>query len=375
MSRAVLEVAGVTKRFPGPDGVTALQGVDLVVAGRERVAVVGPNGAGKSTLLGVIAGVVAPDTGHVRRSARCSALLELGAGFHPDLTGLENLDQALALAGVPPSRRPRLRREALDLADIGEGVRLPLRHFSNGMVARLACALALVQEPDLLVIDEVLGVGDAAFQRAVLDRIDRLVADGSALVLVTHSLGLAAAVTTRTVWLERGRVLADGPTSEVLSRYEGAVRGWATPSSVAGPVLEDLRVHEDRIEPGDPLSLSAEIRCDTPSQPVVLRVEARPAVGDDTLWMRSTDESPETRRMNLVAASPPIHLPALPEGRHRLEVELSRVPITPTKVEFSLVLADDDLRLLDELAVDVDIGPVTLRPHYLLEARVERPVP
>lgn len=370
-----IEVLEVTKRFSGPTRTTALRNVSLELGAGSAVSVIGPNGAGKSTLLGAIAGVVSPDLGRVRRTGRCSALLELGAGFHPDLTGRENLDLALALAGVGPRRRPALRREAEEIAGIGDGVHLAHRHLSNGMVARLACSAALVTDPQILLIDEVLGVGDAGFQRTMIGRVAEMVDRGCILVLVTHSLALAATVTRRSVWLDHGRIRADGPSDRVLAEYEAASVGWGVRAPSGDLVIEELAVHPTRIEPGDPISIRARLRCHADTPPCRIRVELRPAIGDDDLWMRSIDESAETRRMNLLAASPVIMTPRLSSGTHELRIELDRVPITATAAELSVVVADANREVLDELTTDLDIGSVMLRPSFLLEAHLDPQIP
>lgn len=370
MSAARVEVRNATKRFPGPVGVTALDDVDLEIEPGTAVSVVGANGAGKSTLLGVIAGVVAPERGTVIRSGRCASILELGAGFHADLTGRENVELALAIMGIGPRRLPALRRSAEEFAGIGDGVHLARRHLSDGMVARLACAAAVVTDPDVLLLDEVLGVGDAVFQRSMLGRVAELVAGGGILVLVSHNVRLAAAASSRSVWLDQGRIRRDGVATEVLGEYEASSFGWAARAGSDEVTIHDIACDPDRIAPGDPLVLHIEFTCDRQVVGALARVEVRPSVGDDTLWMRSLGESSETRRMNLVAATPPLALPTLHPGEHVLEVQLDRMPITSTAAEISVVIADGQRRVLDEMSLDLDIGEQARRPHFLLEARL-----
>lgn len=367
--RDLVVVDRATKVFPGrADQPPAVDDVSLVVAPGTALSVIGTNGAGKSTLLKLIAGVLTPTSGTIRRPTRCSSLLELGAGFHDDLTGRENLDLTVALSLSSRSERRRRIADALDLAGLGDSVDLAVKHMSSGMVARLACAVAVASRPDLLLVDEVLAVGDAAFQRDVLSRVADLVEEGTALLLVTHSLDLAAVATTHTVWLHDGAVRSEGSAPEVLAEYEAAVRGW-------GRSFADIRVEIDRlwlssghIQPGDPLVVAADLVCSEPVGPVEVRLEVRPVVGDDTVWMRSHEESFEMRQLNLVAASSPIRVDSLAPGRHRVELRLDSVPISPTRVEVLMVLSDEDNRIIDEVAAELGIGGALLRPHFHLRA-------
>lgn len=365
-----LQMEHVTKIFPSAAGQPpAVDDVSLHFAPASAVSIVGTNGAGKSTLLKLIAGVLAPTAGLIRRPSRCASLLELGAGFHDDLTGLENLELTVELALTSRAERRGRISTALELAGLGDAVELPIKHMSSGMVARLACAVAVASRPDLLLVDEVLAVGDGAFQREVLSRVADLVQEGTCLVLVTHSLDLAAVSTTETIWLHDGAVRSRGPTPEVLAGYEAAVRGWGRAFDDRRVGIERLELDVEHIEPGDPLELSAEVVCIEATGPLEVRIEVRPVVGDDTVWMRSHDESFEMRQLNLVAASAPIPLPRLSAGRHDLRLTLDSVPISPTKVEILLVLSDGANRVIDELACELEVGGALLRPHYNLTAR------
>jgi ABC-type polysaccharide/polyol phosphate transport system ATPase subunit len=200
----------------------ALTDVTLNVRRGESVGIIGRNGAGKTTLLKVIARVLRPRTGTVETRGRIVPLLELGAGFDPDLSGRENVFLNGALLGH--SRRYMLRRldEIVEFAGIAAFIDAPLRTYSTGMVARLGFAIATDVEPDILLLDEVLSVGDVEFQRKCAERLARFREQGVTFVLVSHALGTVAELCTRIVWLENGHVHADGAPNELIARFSAA---------------------------------------------------------------------------------------------------------------------------------------------------------
>jgi ABC-type polysaccharide/polyol phosphate transport system ATPase subunit len=199
--------------------VEALDGVSLAVAAGEMLAVVGSNGAGKTTLLKVIARITPPDAGRVVVRGRLSALIEVGAGFHPELTGRENVMLHGSILGL--SRRfVRQRMDAIAaFAGLADALDTPVKHFSTGMYARLGFSVAVHAEPQLLLVDEVLSVGDEAFRERCYARIDALRQGGTALLFVSHDLDAVARHADRAVWLHAGRIRAAGDPQAVLDRY------------------------------------------------------------------------------------------------------------------------------------------------------------
>ncbi len=200
----------------------ALQDVSLEVQPGEMFGVIGRNGAGKSTLLKVLARVLKPTSGRVILRGRVAPLLELGAGFHPELTGRENVYLNGAMLG-------RTRREIQDcfesivaFADIGEFLDAPLRTYSTGMVARLGFAVATSLRPDILLVDEVLSVGDMRFREKCLARMADFQNQGTAIVLVSHSMPQVTEWCQRAIWLEGGRVAAYGPAGDVVVAYQSS---------------------------------------------------------------------------------------------------------------------------------------------------------
>jgi ABC-2 type transport system ATP-binding protein len=192
----------------------ALRGVDLSIDAGTTVGLIGPNGSGKSTLLKAIGGIIQPTSGTVRRRGRLAALLELGAGFHPDLTGRDNVYLNAAILGLTKQQTDRHFDAIVDFSGIEKFIDTQVKFYSSGMYVRLAFAVAIHVDPDVLLVDEVLAVGDEPFQRKCLDRIKSFQREGRTIVLVTHALDQVVDICNRAVVLEHGRVIADGTARE-----------------------------------------------------------------------------------------------------------------------------------------------------------------
>ena len=197
----------------------ALSEVNIAVERSEILGVVGRNGAGKSTLLKLIAGVLHPTEGRVRVSGSIAPLLGLGAGFHPELTGRENVYLYGALLGYNRREMDGYFESIVEFAELSEFIDSPLRTYSGGMSLRLGFAVATCRYADVLLVDEVLAVGDVQFQAKCLRRMKSFRDEGASIVYVSHDLGSVRGVCDRVVWLEGGRVLEDGQIDIVLSRY------------------------------------------------------------------------------------------------------------------------------------------------------------
>ncbi len=198
----------------------ALRGVTWEVAPREMVGIIGRNGAGKSTLLKVVARVMKPMTGTVRVSGRLAPLIELGTGFDPELTGLENVYLYGSILGLGWKEMHRRLDGIIAFSELADFMEAPLRAYSSGMVARLGFAIASTLEADILILDEILSVGDAAFQVKCQDTIARFRDQGVTILFVSHDLAQVARLCDRTLWLDRGRVMAWGDTPQVVRQYE-----------------------------------------------------------------------------------------------------------------------------------------------------------
>ncbi|MDT7689410.1 MAG: lipopolysaccharide transport system ATP-binding protein [Acidobacteriota bacterium] len=201
----------------------ALKGVSFEVEAGTTTGIIGPNGCGKSTLLQIIAGTLEPTGGSVWREGRVAALLELGAGFDPEGTGVENVYMNAALMGLTRRETDRLFPDIERFAEIGQFIHQPVKTYSSGMFVRLAFAVASNVEPDILVIDEALAVGDAVFQHRCLRRIKEIQERGSTVLFVSHDAAAVRALCSRAILMSAGRVLSDGVPIEVLNHYQKTV--------------------------------------------------------------------------------------------------------------------------------------------------------
>ena len=201
----------------------ALKNVSFEVEAGTTTGIIGPNGCGKSTLLQIIAGTLEPTEGDVWREGRVAALLELGAGFDPEGTGVENVYMNAALMGLSRRETDRLFPEIERFAEIGDFIHQPVKTYSSGMFVRLAFAVAANVEPDILVIDEALAVGDAVFQHRCLRRIKEIQERGATVLFVSHDAAAVRALCSRAILMSAGRVLSDGPPVEVLNHYQKTV--------------------------------------------------------------------------------------------------------------------------------------------------------
>ena len=198
----------------------ALQDVSFTVDKGEVVAILGRNGAGKSTLLKVLAGVLPPTKGTSKVDGKIAPMIELGAGFHPEMTGAENVLFYSALMGRDVKRVKSRTADIGEWAGVSDHMDFPLRTFSSGMVARLAFATATDEQAEVLLVDEVLSVGDADFQEKSKARMHELIKSGAAVVLVSHDMRAVLELATKAIWLENGVVKMSGPTEQVVAAYE-----------------------------------------------------------------------------------------------------------------------------------------------------------
>jgi ABC-type polysaccharide/polyol phosphate transport system ATPase subunit len=203
----------------------ALNAVNLVVRKGEIFGILGRNGAGKSTLLKVISRVLIPTQGRVWINGMVSPLLELGAGFHHELTGIENIYLNATLLGHSRKEIKEKIPQILDFAEIGEFIESPLRTYSSGMMARLGFSVATAWRPDILVLDEILSVGDAAFAQKCSDRMEYFRKSGATVLLVSHSVDLIRSLCQRALLLEHGKVLEIGIANEISEKYHNMIFG------------------------------------------------------------------------------------------------------------------------------------------------------
>jgi len=211
-----LVISGANRK---PEVVHALRGVDLTVAAGEAVALLGRNGSGKSTLLSLVGHIYEPTEGDLTVGGRVAPLLELGAGFHPDLTGVENIELNGVILGLTRKQVAERLDAIIEFAELREKIGVPLRTYSSGMQTRLGFSVAVHTDADILVVDEVLAVGDEAFQEKCFARIEELKRSGRTILFVSHEMTDVLRVATRVVWLKDGRVHMDGAPEPVVQRY------------------------------------------------------------------------------------------------------------------------------------------------------------
>jgi ABC-type polysaccharide/polyol phosphate transport system ATPase subunit len=209
-------------------GFLALDGVNLEVGRGETVAVIGPNGSGKSTLLKLVAGILRPTSGTVELSGRVTALIELGAGFHPEISGRDNAIVNGMMLGLSRAEIQAKLDGIVEFSGIGAFIDQPVKTYSSGMYVRLGFAVAVAVDPEVLVVDEILAVGDESFAHRCLDRISRLQRNGTAILLVSHDLALVKQLAQRAMYLRAGRPVLTGGAEAVVERYRSDVASEET---------------------------------------------------------------------------------------------------------------------------------------------------
>lgn len=223
----------------------ALQGVSLQLRRGQCLGVVGSNGAGKSTLLKLITGTLQPSTGQIQCNGRITAILELGAGFHPEFTGRQNLYFGGSLIGIGAEEMARLEPEVLAFAEIGAAIDRPVKTYSSGMVVRLAFALVTAVQPDVLIIDEALAVGDQHFQKKCIERINDFREAGCTILFCSHSPYHIRQLCDMALWLDGGQVQQLGPTEAVIGAYEMHLR-LLSQSDVVVPEVEQVPIQRNQ---------------------------------------------------------------------------------------------------------------------------------
>jgi ABC-2 type transport system ATP-binding protein len=260
------------------DEFWALKGVDFEIPFGSTFGIIGSNGSGKSTLLKCLAGILSPDKGSVSCNGRMAALLELGAGFHPDLSGRENIYLNGAILGMTRSEIDRKLEEIIDFSGLEKFVDTPVKNYSSGMVVRLGFAVATNVDPEILIIDEVLAVGDESFQHRCHEKIESFRQEGRTIILVSHGLMQVAQLCSTVAWLEKGVIQEIGPSYEVIGKYAGQSHDAAP--KVEGEIGERWGSHEAEItraefvnvdgvpvhvlKTGEPISLQIDYRAHMP---------------------------------------------------------------------------------------------------------------
>lgn len=346
-----------SRRGPVPERQPQHLAVDCVSMSLRRgeaLGVVGPNGAGKSTLLRLLGGITLPTSGEVWTRGRIASLIELGVGFHPDLTGRENIWYTAAVHGMARRELAHRYEEIVTFAGLDDdAMGTPVKRYSSGMLARLGFAVAAHVDADILAVDEVLAVGDAEFQRRSFERMRALRDEGAAIAFVSHDLWMVAQICDRAVALDHGRIVDHGPAAEVVERYGGAGVAGGGVWGRAPVQLEGFQLEPDTIASGGGFSVETTmvVRAAAPGASVHLTIQtAHGVVVVDSQIDSARD-----------AVSAP--------GRYRLSGEIFSFPMSPGdyNLELSVFEGDDRRSCLGRVAGAFSVagtpGSGTLRLH------------
>lgn len=266
------------ERSLAPEEFWVLNDVDFEVRKGETLGIIGHNGAGKSTMLKHLSGIMVPTRGGIEVNGRLSALIEVGAGFHPDLTGRENVFLNGVILGMTRAEVKRKFDEIVDFAGLEEFIDTPVKRYSSGMFARLGFSVAAHLEPDILVIDEVLSVGDFAFQRKGIEKMRAIAKGGATVIFVSHNLQAVAEFCQRGILLERGRILAQGPTDQVIRRYldtatSHAPRAPHGPVRVVGTAIEGADGETGKFDGGSRARITVKLEALAPAEKVSVVIQ------------------------------------------------------------------------------------------------------
>lgn len=331
-----------------PDAHYVIRDISLRIRRGESIAIIGENGAGKSTLLKLITGVLTPTSGRVEVSGNIGALLELGAGFHPEYSGRDNVAMSAALHGLSSAGLASRMQQIIDFADIGNYIDEPVKHYSSGMVVRLGFAVIASLKPDLLITDEVLAVGDESFQKKCIRWMESYLKDGGTLLLVTHSMYHAQKLCQYALWLKDGALMQYGDVFDVSQAYLAwHERKQAATEEVAGKrasvefEIEAFEINNKAgTQPeimylGKTLRLGAHVRSREDRVPIIMfgivRVDGTPVYGVST----DMDD---------------VQVQRIAEGEYRIDIEFPALSLLPGSYQVRAHTMDTEgLRLFDTL--------------------------
>lgn len=333
------------RRRPKGEEFWALQDISLDMPPGVSYGIVGANGSGKSTLLKILTRTMAPTRGAVHVKGRVSALIELGAGFHPDFTGRENVYLNASILGIPRKAIETRMDDIIDFAEIRAFIDTPVKYYSSGMNARLGFAVATSVEPEILIVDEVLAVGDEAFQQRCMDRIFRMKRQGTSILLVSHDLGAVERLMDRALWIDKGVMRAEGQPRDVAHAYRKSLAGErpvaedaVTETAAAGPLaLREGYVRSaagaDIVVSGDPMEFHLAVDYEGPAVSAHLSFILRRPDGLEIASLSTfRDAAPVTLR----------------PGTNRLGAAIGQCPLSTGDYEVDAAIHTPQGRLLAE---------------------------
>ncbi|MBF0162928.1 MAG: ABC transporter ATP-binding protein [Magnetococcales bacterium] len=316
------------------DEFWAIQDVSFSLKRGEIVGIIGPNGAGKTTLLRLINGLILPDQGRIHLRGRIGALIQLGAGFSPILSGRENIFVNAAILGMSKSEIHHRLDQIIEFADIGEFIDSPVQSYSSGMRARLGFAVAIHMNPDILLVDEILAVGDMIFRNKAMARMQQLAQSGMAIIFISHNLDQVDRLCTRAIFFKSGQCVADGPTREIITRYVAAftpqVKGAQYlhhPGTEQTLWVEQVSLHNDAGEAIQQLESCA---------PLILRMTFEAKVDLEAPIFFFMIEAPARQVIAAIITQSSDHgeRPSFLRGRHTLEARISHLSLLPGHYTF-----------------------------------------
>jgi lipopolysaccharide transport system ATP-binding protein len=341
----------------------ALDSISFELDSGQVLGILGSNGAGKSTLLKILSRVIRPTSGRAVLRGRVGSLLEVGVGFHPDLTGRENIFLSAAILGLKTREIRASFDEIVDFSGVEEFLETPVRTYSTGMYMRLAFAVAAHLQPEILLVDEVLAVGDAAFQKKCLERLRKLGRDGQGVVFVSHNSTAIARLCTRAILLDHGKLIADGAVPDVMAHYLlgdstcSAERSWDPHEAPGDEVarLLHIRVHDDLGHTRSAIAVDESFAIDIEFEVLAEDITLFPSItinnewGTAVLWSTDSDTAAHgrPRRAGFYRASVRIPRDLLAEGTMTMTAAMTS--LAPRKDHFS---APDAVRFLVTDSVD-----------------------
>jgi len=332
----IADALTLRRRGPGGETIWGLKDVSFEVAAGEVMGIIGANGAGKSTLLKILSRITTPTTGYAELHGRVGSLLEVGTGFHPELTGRENVYLNGAILGMRKSDIERKADDIIAFAETGKFIDTPVKHYSSGMYMRLAFAVAAHLEPEILIVDEVLAVGDLNFQNKCLGKMHDVASQGRTVLFVSHNMGAIANLCTSALWLAGGQVVSRGPVSDTVAAYIQSVSRpraddastWRHKGSGEATFI-DARMLDANGEPretfamGESVVVGFDMDFSRSFSSLHMSVDVKRAeTGLPVLHLLNHDSGPACER--------------LPDGKHRLTVEIPSCMLYPGSYTVSL---------------------------------------
>ena len=325
------------KKEPKGDQLWALRDLSVTIRSGEVVGLIGHNGAGKSTLLKILSRITEPSAGYADVTGRVGSLLEVGTGFHPELTGRENIFLNGAILGMRKAEIRARYDEIVEFAEIERFLDTPVKRYSSGMSVRLAFAIAAHLEPEILLVDEVLAVGDAAFQRKSLGKMSEVAREGRTVIFVSHNLAIIQALCSRGILLERGEVQADAPITEAIDRYLRTLE-----SAASDDLLErtdrDNRAYDEtlvrHLEISDASGTPNVVVAGRPATIVVDVTEALPKMECQLTVVNSLGQPVCTLDSEMSA---PVDVRG-PDSGTRLECEVDSLPLLPGRYRIDVIV-------------------------------------